>query len=447
MSKTTKFLLLSLVLVLALTARARAETLAEIIAAVEEKSRTMKDMSCDMKMEMDIMGQKMSSEGDMKMLLPDKFLLNLRMKMPQMKMDMKMKMVSNGRVMYQEIEAGDGRMVNKIDPKAAGIDMNMGTLPGMSGSGMAGVTPSPAQCLAELKKMMDVKQLPDVVLDDGQAAWVIEGKFKPTAFRMMQDRMKGRPGQDLEVFKSQMVRIRLYIGKQDKYMNKMEFLSSTGEITGSMAFTNLKMNTGLTAADFAYTPPEGVPVNDMTQMMRAQVQTLKPTFTKTEAAPGEKPAGDGPPSTVLKVGVPAPAFIVKTLTGRKVDLVNFRGKPVVVYFWATWHKGSVAQLAQIDRLRKVHRAKGLEIITLSLDEPARADEVRKAMKEKGVTVSTAIGNDKIFDAYWIREIPCYVLMDAEGKVLSSESKPKDLLELKKTLAALFKKSDAEVVKK
>ncbi|KPL03202.1 MAG: hypothetical protein AMK75_01770 [Planctomycetes bacterium SM23_65] len=450
MSKTTRVLVLSFVLVFVFGVRARAETLAEIIAHVEKTSRTMKDMSCDMKMNMDIMGQKMSAEGDMKMLLPDKFMMCLEMKMPGMNMDANFKMVSNGQVMYQEVNAGDRRIVNKVDPKAAGINMDMGGFPGMTGTGMPTMTPSPAQCLAELKKMMDVKLLDDVVLDDGQAAWVIEGKLKPEAFRMMQNRVKGQGGQDLEVFKSQMARIRLYIGKQDKYMNKMEFLPGTGEKAfGSMEFVNLKMNRGLTAADFAYTPPEGVPVNDMTEMMRAQVEAFKPTFSKTEAQPEQKPvgpAGQRPPSTVLKVGVAAPAFTVKTLAGKKIDLVDLRGKTVVIFFWATWHKDSVAQLAEIDGLRKLHSTEGLEIIALSLDEPAMAEKVRKVVKEKGVTLSTAIGNDKIFDAYWISEIPAYVLMDAGGKVLSSESMPPDLSELKKALAALFKKSDAKVAK-
>jgi len=440
MLRTTRSAILSLVLVLLVAGFARGETLGEIIRAVEEKSRSMKDMSCDMKMHMDVMKQKMSAEGEMKMLLPDKFMMSLRMKMPDMNMNMDMKMVSDGQVMYQDIETGDRRMVNRIDVKAAGIKMNMGTLPGMGGPGV-GMTPSAAQCLRELETMMDVEQKADVVLDDGQSAWVIEGKFKPAAFRMMEGPAKLRQ-QGLDAFKSQMAGMRLYIGKRDKYLNRMEFLAGTGETVGGMEFSNLKINSGLTAADFTYAPPEGVTVNDMTEMFRAfQAGTVKPE-AGTEAEPA--PAPDGPPSNVLKVGVPAPAFTVKTLSGTTIDLAAFRGKPVVVFFWATWHKGSVGLLAEMDALAKTYRAQGLTVVALSLDEPGAQEDVKRAVAEKGVTVDAAIGNDTIFDA---SEIPSYVLMDTEGKVLSSEAKPKDLSELAKTLDSLLKKTDGKVVKK
>ena len=50
-----------------------------------------------------------------------------------------------------------------------------------------------------------------------------------------------------------------------------------------------------------------------------------------------------------------------------------------------------------------------------------------------------MGNDAILDAYWIMEIPSYVLIDAEGKVLTSEKTPKDLTGLEEHLAKLLKK--------
>jgi peroxiredoxin len=229
--------------------------------------------------------------------------------------------------------------------------------------------------------------------------------------------------------------MRIFVGQKDEYVNRMEFLASDAEKTrtGVVELTDLKFNQGLAPELFMYTPPEGVAVNDMTEVMRKQMDAVRNAMDVPEEA--EAPAA---PAGVLKVGVPGPAFQVKTLDGKTIDLAGMRGKPVLLFFWATWHKASVAQLVTVNKLA-VNKKGAIEVVALSLDEAGEAGAVRNVLKEKGISLNVAMGEKAVLDAYWITEIPSYVLLDADGKVVGSESKPKDLAALEKTVEQMTKK--------
>ena len=431
-------------LVVWVSAPAAAETLEEIITLVEEKGRTIRDMSADFDMKMDVMGQKMEAVGDVKMLMPGKFTparFNMNLKMKMMGMDVSMNMISDGRTLYQVMDVGGRKMVNKIDVKAV-PGLNMAAVAGLGGPGVGGLN-SPggdySQGIAEMKKVLDMKVLDDATLEDGQEAWVIEGKFKPAYYQMMEAKGKAT-GASVEVLKSQLGGMRLYIGKRDRFMNKMTFLSGTGTETGGMSFRNLQFNT-LTDEErtpkdvsvFKYTPPEGVTPNDLTDMMRKQAGALAAGTAKEK---GKTDAvvtrGAGP---LLKPGINAAAFRVTTLKGREIDLMKLRGKPVVVFFWASWHDGTVKQLIELNQLKTAHGAE-VQFMALSTDEADDTDKVKQLVLGHGIEMMVALGTNKIYDAYLIRDVPCWVLLDEAGRVLSSETRQKSLVELKRALEAL-----------
>jgi len=429
--KRGKRAVLALVIALATGAIAYGETLEEILKHVEKKCATMKDMSCTMTMEMRMMGQTVSAKGDMKMVLPMAFLVNLVMEGGGMPAPMKMKMVSDGHTMYQEMNLGDKVFVNKFDIEAAGMAQGgMGGFGMGMGGGMGNL--DPAKQLEEVKKFMDLEVMKDEVLEGGQKAWVIEGKFKPEFYQMQ----AGKGGGNVEAMKNMMGGMRIFIGQQDEYVNRMEFLAGDEEKTrtGEIDLTDLKFNQGLGPELFVYEPPEGVAVNDLTEMMRKQMEARR----KAMEAPGEKVEAPAAPAGVLKAGVAGPAFVAKTLDGKTIDLAAMRGKPVVLFFWATWHKGSVKQLSEVNKLAE-DRKGAIQVVALSLDEAGEAAAVKKVVEENGIRVSVAIGEKAVLDAYWIAEIPAYVLLDAEGKVAGSEVKPKDLAALEKTVNEITKK--------
>ena len=82
----------------------------------------------------------------------------------------------------------------------------------------------------------------------------------------------------------------------------------------------------------------------------------------------------------VRVGEPAPALIVPTLDARVFDLGTLRGKVVIVNFWATWCSPCRAEMPQLDAFYRRYRARGLELLGLSVDEPGDRAEVVRIMK-------------------------------------------------------------------
>ena len=87
-------------------------------------------------------------------------------------------------------------------------------------------------------------------------------------------------------------------------------------------------------------------------------------------------AADAP----VRIGERAPALIVPTLDARVFDLAALHGKVVIVNFWASWCSPCRAEMPQLDAFYRRYRARGLELLGVSVDEPADRDAVVRIMK-------------------------------------------------------------------
>src|SRR6516164_11606091 len=97
-------------------------------------------------------------------------------------------------------------------------------------------------------------------------------------------------------------------------------------------------------------------------------------------------AGD----TAARVGERAPALIVPRLDGAVFDLAALRGKVVVVNFWASWCSPCRAEMPQLDAFYRRHHAQGLELLGLSVDDPADRAAVAQIMKSFSYPAAMAV---------------------------------------------------------
>src|SRR6202795_2738963 len=67
-------------------------------------------------------------------------------------------------------------------------------------------------------------------------------------------------------------------------------------------------------------------------------------------------------------GGPTPALRLKNLAGNDVGLDDYRGRTVIVNFWATWCAPCVAEMPSLQRLRDRMAPDGLEVIAVNLQE-------------------------------------------------------------------------------
>jgi thiol-disulfide isomerase/thioredoxin len=125
------------------------------------------------------------------------------------------------------------------------------------------------------------------------------------------------------------------------------------------------------------------------------------------------------PAADVSPGSPAPAWQLQSPAGQAVQLSDFKGKVVVLDFWATWCPPCRAEIPDFVALQKQYGDKGLVIVGVSLDQGG-PDLVTKFMQAHGMDYPVVMGNEQISDEYGgIQGIPTTFVIDRQGKIVSS----------------------------
>lgn len=112
----------------------------------------------------------------------------------------------------------------------------------------------------------------------------------------------------------------------------------------------------------------------------------------------------------------APAFALKDIKGRTARLSDYKGKVLLVNFWATWCAPCQAEMPDLVRLQKEYQARGLQIIGVTYP-PERPSAVRRVARQFKLNYPVLFGTDAMTDAYGIGEIlPVTVVVDRDGKI-------------------------------
>jgi len=98
-------------------------------------------------------------------------------------------------------------------------------------------------------------------------------------------------------------------------------------------------------------------------------------------------------------GKVAPAFTLVTLDGKKVSLSDFKGRPVLVNFWATWCGPCKVEMPWFEEFQKQYASQGLEILGLADDVDAGKDAIAKVAQKTGVTYPILLTDGKVQKAY------------------------------------------------
>ena len=99
-------------------------------------------------------------------------------------------------------------------------------------------------------------------------------------------------------------------------------------------------------------------------------------------------AGGAPQYVTQLKGKPAPAFVLEDLNGNKVSLASYKGKAVLINFWATWCAPCKIETPWIIELRNKYAAQGFEVLGVSADDLNR-DDPKELAKDKMEIVQSA----------------------------------------------------------
>ncbi len=117
-------------------------------------------------------------------------------------------------------------------------------------------------------------------------------------------------------------------------------------------------------------------------------------------------------------GDPAPNFKLSTIDGKTIELKQLAGKAVVVNFWATWCGPCRREIPGMVKIYQKYKAKGLEIVGISLDRGGW-DDVKPFLAKNPIAYTIVVGGREIAEAYGgIEGIPTSFFVDRKGNIVS-----------------------------
>ena len=112
----------------------------------------------------------------------------------------------------------------------------------------------------------------------------------------------------------------------------------------------------------------------------------------------------------------APALELKDLRGRRYSLSDYRGKVVLLNFWATWCPPCRAEVPDLVRWQREHGGKGLQVIGVTYP-PTNLTDVRRFVRRYKVNYPVLLGTQRTKSLFTEAEtLPMTIVIDGEGNV-------------------------------
>jgi outer membrane lipoprotein-sorting protein/peroxiredoxin len=192
------------------------------------------------------------------------------------------------------------------------------------------------------------------------------------------------------------------VGKEDNLLRGVTISASQGNQTLSLdeKYTDVKANVTPADGTFTFTPPPGA----------------KEAAPPKEQAASEESLYD----KRLKVGAAPLPFSANDLTGKPVRLPDYKGKVVLIDFWATWCNPCVAEVPNVVGVYNRYKGQGFDIVGVSLDEAgdkAKLTSFTQDHKMPWRQIYDGKGwQSALATAYGVQAIPFTLLIGRDGKI-------------------------------
>lgn len=276
---------------------------------------------------------------------------------------------------------------------------------------------------------------------EGVSCHVVSTEFEPEKSRNLPAYNETR-----EVF-----RARWFLGVEDHLPRRVEWKSARiPDITGkhaeagtALVLSNLKVNIALDSKAFELpkvkTSPEPAPTAPPTGAPKPQAGDGGTNSANGSAGPGASPVPAGgvpaaaslPPSLDvpppddgtgkrprkhdrLEEGEVAPDWELADFDGKKHKLSDFRGKVVLLDFWATWCKPCILAMPGIEQIQESYKDKGVVVLGMNVEDEVQV--ARDFFRQKPAKYPQLAAAGPVSRQYRIFGLPGFVVIDAEGRV-------------------------------
>lgn len=129
---------------------------------------------------------------------------------------------------------------------------------------------------------------------------------------------------------------------------------------------------------------------------------------------------------VNSIGSIPPQFESKSNKGEHISLSNYKGKVVLIDFWASWCRACRVENPKFAVLYEKYKTKNFEIISISQDESD--EEWSKSIQKDGISLWAQIRDDdhSISKLYSISSLPQNILLDKSGKIIAKNISAEEL---------------------
>jgi peroxiredoxin len=123
-------------------------------------------------------------------------------------------------------------------------------------------------------------------------------------------------------------------------------------------------------------------------------------------------------AVTLKEGQTPPDFKLPDSTGASIRLSDYKGKVVLLNFWATWCHGCKTEIPWFMEFAATYKDRGLVVLGVALDDDGWKP-VRPYIAEKKINYAVVVGSPALAAQYGVEPMPMTYLIDRRGKVAAT----------------------------
>lgn len=145
-------------------------------------------------------------------------------------------------------------------------------------------------------------------------------------------------------------------------------------------------------------------------------------------------------SRLRLVGKPAPPIVGADLDEKALDLSAYKGRVVLLIFWATWHAPDIDTIHRAEELLETYQAQGLSIVGVNVDsmdekagdERTVRESVKKYLLQYNINWPNVLakrGPGNAAEVYHVQEVPVAILIGRDGRVIHPDLFPETAREV------------------